>query len=111
MKTFTSLLASISASTEETPFCCATTQPENIPVVDLLELLISGYALSTADLRTAQLKDPVISVLHDHKRNSTKPSAKHGLGQISDVGGYVRDWGILHLRDFVLGLFEDTATN
>lgn len=98
---------SVSASTEESPFVIiiAIITPENIPEVDPLqqvsipELLKSGYALSTLNWRTAQLNNPVISVLHDH----IKPSAKLNSGQTLDGAvTFSRDRDKFHLPDGVL---------
>ena len=108
MNTFLAVHESISACVEETPLCYAAVQPDAISEADPIEQvsvpepLIQGYALSSRDWRTAQLNDPIISVLHNHIHDGTRPSVQRGMGQISDVGRYIRDWDKLQLRDGVL---------
>lgn len=102
MEPFTTLQASVSASAEETA-CYAITRPEHIPEADpqeqvsIPEPLIRGYELNTEEWRTAQLKDPVTSALHDRIRNGIKPSAKQGLRRIR-MWAVTSDWDKLHLR-------------
>ena len=107
-QTIQALTTSVTATVETLPLVVSTVAPDSILDVEaeasttVPNDVLLAYALSSKDWRQAQVKDPVISILIDHVRKGTRPSATRASGNISEVDKYRRDWDKLELRDGVL---------
>ncbi|KAH3714765.1 hypothetical protein DPMN_057465 [Dreissena polymorpha] len=94
--TFQASSTSVAATVEALPVIVSMVIPDSIAEVEAQasvhvsdEVLLS-YALCSKDWIQAQSKDPVISVVIDHVRKDTRPSATRALGT-NAVDKYRRD--------------------